>query len=259
MGLTTLITGGSKGIGYALADQLAQRNHNLVLVARNQSPLQEAADKLRSKYDINCRVLAKDLSRQDAPRDLYEKVQAEGIKVDWLINNAGFGGAGRFDQQSLDRQRAMVQLNATTLMELTHHLLQEMLQRDRGRIMNVASTAAFQPGPNMALYYATKSFVLSLSDAIHQELVDTNVTISTLCPGPTSTNFHERAGTSGRIINNSFLSMSPERVAKAGIEGLEKGKSVIVPGFMNKAGAIAIQFVPRSILRKIVDYLHSST
>ncbi len=253
---TALITGGTKGIGWALARQLAARDYKLILVARNQQQLNQCSKKIDTEFGTGCTAIQQDLSKTEAAQRLFERVHNMNETVDILINNAGFGGAGRFDQQSLDTQKKMVHLNVNTLMELSYLFLGPMIQRNQGKIMNVASTAAFQPGPGMALYYATKSFVLSLSEAIDLELEDYNVSVTTLCPGPTSTEFHERAGTSGRIINSPLLSMTPERVARIGISGMQRGKSLIIPGYLNKAGTLAARILPRKLIKKIVQFLH---
>lgn len=188
---TALITGASSGIGLEFANLLAKDGYHVVLTARNEKRLSEIANELKAKHGVDVTVLAKDLSLTDAAEELTAEILAKGIEVDILINNAGFAAYGPFDETSWKDEKDMIQVNITALTTLTKQLLPGMIKRNRGKILNVASTAAFQPGPLMAVYYATKAYVLSFSEAIDYELSHTNVSVTALCPGATATNFEK--------------------------------------------------------------------
>jgi hypothetical protein len=240
-----LVTGASAGLGVEFARQLAKRGHRLVLAARRKDRLEELAKELG-----NARAVAIDLSKKDAAAKLMADVEANGDVVDLLVNNAGFGLIGRFAELDAKRERQMIDLNVGTLTDLCRAVAPGMIGRKSGGIINVASTAAFQPGPKMAVYFATKAFVLSLSEALHEELKPHGVNVSCLCPGPTRTEFGDVAGFSGSGLFDSVAMESPEVVA-AGLDGLNKNKAVVVPGFVNKVTASSGRFAPRSIVRKI--------
>ena len=242
----TLITGASAGLGVEFARQCSKRGDDLVLVARRRDRLEQLAGQLQGKVH----VFAADLSLPDAAASLIDRLDAEGLTVDVLINNAGFGGGGSFEEQSLERQRDMINLNVRTLTELTKLVLGPMRERNSGAILNVASTAAFQPGPGAAVYFATKSYVLSFTEALHQELKGTGIKVSALCPGATATEFGEVAGYTGRQLKR--FSADPRAVVAAGLRGLDKNKAVVVPGFGNKASAQASRFMPRAVMRRVV-------
>jgi short-subunit dehydrogenase len=240
-----LITGASAGLGVEFARQLAKRGHRLVLAARRKERLDELAKELG-----NARAVAIDLSKKDAAAKLMADVEANGEQVDLLVNNAGFGLIGRFAELDAKRQRQMIDLNVGTLTDLCRAVAPAMIKRKSGGILNVASTAAFQPGPNMAVYFATKAFVLSLTEALHEELKPHNVHVSALCPGPTRTEFGEVAGFGGNGLFDRVAMESPEVVA-AGLDGLDRNRAVVVPGLANKIGAISTRFAPRSVVRRI--------
>jgi len=240
-----LITGASAGLGVEFARQLSKRGHRLVLAARRKERLEDLAKELG-----NARAVAIDLSKAGAAAKLLADVEAAGEQVDLLVNNAGFGLIGRFAELDAQRERQMIDLNVGVLMDLCRAVAPHMIQRKSGGILNVASTAAFQPGPNMAVYFATKAFVLSFTEALHEELKPHGVKVSCLCPGPTRTEFGEVAGFGGNGLFDRTAMEAPE-VVEAGIEGLEKNRAVVVPGLVNKIGATSTRFAPRSIVRKI--------
>jgi len=241
----TLITGASAGLGAEFARQLAGRGQKLVLVARRRDRLDALAAELG-----NARVVALDLSKADSTAALMADVAAAGAHVETLINNAGFGLRGRFAELDATRQRQMIDLNVTSLTELCRAVAPGMIERDKGAILNVASTAAFQPGPNMAVYFATKAFVLSFTEALHEELKPHGIRVTALCPGPTKTEFGEVAGFGE---NSSFdrLATDAASVVRAGIKGLDHNRAVVVPGWLNKIGASSTRFVPRPLVRKV--------
>ena len=240
-----LITGASAGLGVEFARQLSKRGHRLVLAARRKDRLDELARALG-----NARAVAIDLSKANAAAELLADVEAAGEQVDLLINNAGFGLIGRFAELDAMRERQMIDLNVGVLMDLCRAVTPQMIKRKGGGIINVASTAAFQPGPNMAVYFATKAFVLSFTEALHEELKPHGVKVSCLCPGPTRTEFGEVAGFGGNGLFDRTAMNAPEVVA-AGIAGLEKNRAVVVPGLVNKIGSTSTRFAPRSVVRKI--------
>ncbi|WP_265528465.1 SDR family NAD(P)-dependent oxidoreductase [Sphingomicrobium marinum] len=245
----TLITGASAGLGVDFAREYAARGHRLVLVARREDRLQEVADEVG-----NARIVAMDLSEKDAVALLMTQLHMAGEHVDVLINNAGFGLVGRFHELDGERQRQMIDLNIGALTDLAHACLGGMVERGRGEIMNVASVASFQPGPGMAVYFATKAYVLSFSEALHEEVKPHGIKVSALCPGPTSTEFGKVAGFGGNKAVDNLAAKSID-VVKAGIAGLDANKAVVVPGMTNKMSAQAHRIFPRSTLRKIVNLI----
>jgi short-subunit dehydrogenase len=249
-----IVTGASAGIGLALARTLAREGHDLALVARREDQLTELAAELKSRYGADSLVVALDLTADDAADQLVNALG--GRDVDVLVNNAGFGGLGRFAERSREDDLRMVALNVTALTDLTKTFLPGMLVRRRGRILNVASTAGFQPGPFMAVYYASKAYVLSLSQALAEETAGSGVTVTCLCPGPTESEFHAIAGTDAQPLTSGALSMSAEAVAEAGYKAMMRGKLVEVPGLTNKLGAQSVRVAPRRVVLKIVRRLH---
>ncbi|MEO5578606.1 MAG: SDR family oxidoreductase [Sphingomicrobium sp.] len=239
------MTGASAGLGADFARQCSARGERLVLVARRRDKLEALASELG-----NARAVTMDLGQPGAAAALIADLAAHGEQVGTLINNAGFGLWGKFAALDGPRQRAMIDLNCGALVELTHAVLPGMIERGDGAILNVASTAAFQPGPGMAVYFATKAFVLSFSEALHEEVARKGVRVTALCPGPTRTEFGEVAGFKG---NGAFDKMSArsEDVVALGLKALDKGKAVAIPGLANKAGAQAHRLVPRWLLRKV--------
>lgn len=240
-----LITGASAGLGVEFARQLSKRGHRLVLVARRKDRLDALAKELG-----NARAIAIDLSKSGSAAKLLADLATASEQVEILVNNAGFGLIGRFAELDAQRERQMIDLNVGTLTDLCRTVAPAMIKRKSGGILNVASTAAFQPGPNMAVYFATKAYVLSLTEALHEELKPHGVHVSALCPGPTRTEFGEVAGFGGNGLFDRVAMESPE-VVEAGLDGLDRNRAVVVPGFANKAGAFSTRFAPRSVVRRI--------
>lgn len=246
-----LITGASAGLGVHFARQLSANGARLVLVARRKDRIEALAAELG-----NARAVALDLAEDGAADRLLADVVAHGEHVDCLINNAGFGLHGKVADHDPRRLRQMIDLNCGVLTELARGVLPEMLERRRGGILNVASTAAFQPGPGMAVYFATKAYVLSFTEALHEEVRGTGVHVTALCPGPTSTEFGELAGFAPRL-GDAFekLSEQPGPVVAAGLAGLSANKAIVIPGALNKVGAQGGRFLPRALIRKIAGTL----
>lgn len=242
---TALITGASGGIGLELARVFAREGYGLVLIARNQKRLEGIAQELRP---AEAQAIAMDLSLPGAAEEIHGKVP----KVDVLVNNAGFGVFGKFVEKGLAEELNMMQLNMTALVTLTRLYLPAMISAGNGKIMNVASTAAFQPGPLMAIYFATKAFVLSFSEAIANELAGTGVIVSALCPGPTASDFQERAKMQKSGLVKGRKMMDARTVAEAGYRGLMAGKTVVIPGFGNKLLTQSLRLSPRSVVTKMV-------
>ena len=241
----TLVTGASAGLGAEFARQCARRGDGLVLVARRRDRLEAVAAEIGRGH-----IIAADLGERGAAARQIAEIEAEGLSVGTLINNAGFGVAGKFAALPLERQREMIDLNIAALVELTHLVLPKMRERRQGRILNVASTAAFQPGPGFAVYFATKAFVLSFSEALHQELKGSGIKVSALCPGPTRTEFGAVAGVTSASFDR-FAADAPSVVA-AGLRGLERNRAVVIPGLANKVSAQSSRFIPRAAMRRIV-------
>lgn len=243
---TALITGASAGIGATFAQELAARQTDLVLVARSADKLQQLATQLRSQYQIQVHVLVRDLTEPNAATVIYDAVMDKGLTIDLLINNAGFGDYGDFAETDGDRQIKMVQLNILALVDLTHKFLPGMRQRRSGGIINLASTAAFQPIPYFAVYAASKAFVLSFSEALWAENRQYDVRFLAVCPGPTETKFFQEANfptTFSETIAKNYT--SPQQVVREALQALEKNRSSIVPGLANKLSANASRFLPR--------------
>jgi hypothetical protein len=240
-----LVTGASAGLGVDFARQLSKRGYALVLAARRKDRLEALAKELG-----NARAVAIDLSKANSATKLMADLQAAGEQVELLVNNAGFGLIGRFAELDAKRLRQMIDLNVGTLTDLCRAVAPEMIKRKSGAILNVASTAAFQPGPNMAVYFATKAYVLSFTEALHEELKPHGIKVSCLCPGPTRTEFGEVAGFGGNGLFDRVVMESPE-VVEAGLAALDRNHAVMVPGWKNKVTAASTRFAPRSIVRKI--------
>ena len=246
----TLVTGASAGLGAEFARQCRRRGDELVLVARRRDRLEALASELGGGH-----VVAADLAQPGAAGRLLAEVAGLGLQVDTLINNAGFGSAGAFVEAPAERLLEMVDLNVRSLTELCRLALPPMLERRRGFILNVASTAAFQAGPYSAVYYATKAYVLSLSEALHEESKKSGVHVCALCPGPTATEFFEVAGSpDGRLAK---MATDPKSVVAAGLAGLARNKAIVVPGMMNKMTSQAGRILPRKVLRRAVAALKS--
>jgi short-subunit dehydrogenase len=240
-----LVTGASAGLGVDFARQLSKRGYRLVLAARRKERLDQLAAELG-----NARAVAIDLSEANAAARLMADIEANGEAVDLLVNNAGFGLIGKFAELDQKRLSQMIDLNVGTLTDLCRAVVPGMIARKSGGIINVASTAAFQPGPKMAVYFATKAFVLSLTEALHEELKPHGVHVTCLCPGPTRTEFGDVAGFGGNRMFDKVAMDSPA-VVSAGLNGLDKNRAVLVPGILNKLGAASTRFAPRPVVRKI--------
>ena len=247
-----LITGASSGIGLELARRFAADRFNLILVARNETRLRELADQLRAENGIETKIFAQDLSEPDSAKAVFESVK--DISVSMLVNNAGLGFYGAFAQSSFAEQTQMMQVNMTALVQLTHWFLPAMLARKNGRILNVASTAAFQPGPMVNVYYATKAFVHSFSYALAQELENSGVTVTALCPGTTHTEFFSRGHFGSR---RAPFTMNARDVAEAGYRGLMRGQRVVIPGWTNKISSLLAKRLPLRWTTAVVRRIHS--
>lgn len=249
-----LITGASAGLGALFARELASAKRDVVLVARRRDRLESLAAELRARHSITALALQADLQDPGTPARLVDELAAHGCTVDLLVNNAGFGLRGEFATLERERQLGVVDLNVRAVVDLTHRLLPPMLARRRGGILNVASTAAFQAGPYMAVYYATKAFVLSWSEALHEELRPRGISVSALCPGPTATEFTEIAGMRDTPLFRWFGS-GPERVVRDGLAGLGRNAAVNVSGFANSVLAQSVRVSPRAVTRRIAGTL----
>ena len=244
----TVVTGASAGLGAEFARQCAARGDKLVLVARRRDRLEALAAEIG-----RAQVIVADLAAPGAAGRLCAEIERLGLSIACLINNAGFGLVGRFADLPLERQRAMIDLDVASLVELSHLVLPGMIARAQGGILNVASTASFQAGPGMAVYFASKAFVLSFTEALHQEMRATGIKVTALCPGPTATEFGEVAGAKG--ANFSRFSSDARAVVSAGLAGLERNQAIVIPGLMNKTTAMSTRFIPRAALRRIVASL----
>lgn len=254
---TALITGASNGIGLELAKIHASKGGDLVLVARNKSKLDELKTELEKQFRVSVYAISKDLSLTNAAQEIYNETNKENIQVDYLINNAGFGDFGMFAETEWNKELQMINLNITTLTHFTKLYLQDMIKRRSGKIMNVASTAAFQSGPTMAVYCATKAYVLSFTEAISNEVIDKGITITALCPGATETGFQAAGGLEeSKLFKDKKLPTAKE-VAEYGYSSMVKGKTVAIHGIMNYIMSNSIRFIPRALVlkvsRKILD------
>jgi len=248
---TALITGASSGIGLELAKVHASKGGNLVLVARNLSKLNALKTELESTYKVKVYTICKDLSANNAAKEVYDETSEQKIQVDYLINNAGFGDFGLFAELDWNKQWQMINLNITTLTHFTKLYLQDMVKRGNGKIMNVASTAAFQSGPTMAVYYATKAYVLSFSEAVNNEVSNKGVTVTTLCPGATESGFQAAAAMEESNLVKGKKLPSSKAVALYGYAAMLKGKAVAIHGFMNYLLANSVRFMPRALVVKV--------
>lgn len=252
---TALITGASSGIGESLARQLAAHGAHLILVARTEDRLHALAAELGARYRVQVHVLPADLNRPGAAAELHAAVQARGLNVDILVNNAGLGGYGEFSTQPSDEIDRMIAVNISALTGLTRAFLPDMLARGRGRVLNVASTAAFQPGPLMAVYYATKAYVLSFSEAVAEEVAGSGVSVTALCPGPVQTGFQavSRLGESDLLSGPARLViLSADEVARQGVRGLLVGQRVVVAGRLNRMQTLLPRLLPRAVVTRLI-------
>jgi len=258
MNKTALITGASEGIGLEFAKIFAKEKYDLVITARNETKLNELANDIKNKSDVNVRVVVKDLSKQNAGEEIFNKLTNENIVADILVNNAGCGMFDNYWNVDLHDEKNMLQVNIMALAELTILFARDMVNRGGGKILNVASTAAFQPGPTMPGYYASKAFVLRYSQAINFEIKRKGVQVSTLCPGPTITDFQIRSKMNETNMFKRKFAMSAEEVASIGYKGLMKGRSVIIAGGLNWLAAMASRIAPSKISMKVVNWLLSN-
>lgn len=249
---TVLVTGGSGGIGFELAKVFASNGERLVLVARDEDELRVKLAALTASSGIEHRAFAFDLSDPGAAATLMTRLEGEGITVDVLVNNAGFGAYGPFAESDLDTDLAMIRVNILALTELTKRLLPGMLARRNGKVLNLASTAAFLPGPRMAVYYASKAYVLSFSEAVAEEVRGSGVSVTALCPGPTRTSFEDRAGAGASRLFR-YGAADPAEVAQAGYDGLMAGKAVVVPGISNRVMTFLPRLAPRRLTAALVN------
>lgn len=256
---TALITGASNGIGLELAKIHAAKGDQLVLVARNKSKLDELKLELEKTYKISVYTIGKDLSAMNAGQEVFDETSKQQIQIDYLINNAGFGDFGMFVETDWNKEAQMIQLNITALTQLSKLYLKEMVKRGSGKIMNVASTSAFQSGPTMAVYYATKAYVLSFSEAIDNEVRDKGVTVTALCPGATESGFQAAAAMEeSNLVKGRKLPTSKE-VAEYGYESMMKGRTVAIHGFMNYLLANSVRFIPRAMVVKVTRKLQDKS
>lgn len=247
-----LITGASSGIGSAFAKLLAKDGYNLILVARREAKLHSLKDSL-SMFNRDIVVIPKDLTETHSAQDLYNEIKKQRLNIEVLVNNAGFGQYGAFSETDLSSEENMIMLNITAVTGLMKLVLKDMLNKNSGKILNVASTAAFQPGPLMAVYYATKAYVLMLSEAVAKEVEDHNITVTALCPGPTDSEFQSLSNMDqSNLVHNKKLPSS-EEVAEFGYRALKKGRRVAIHGFRNKLLAFLVRILPRNTVLNIVN------
>lgn len=255
---TALVTGASSGIGAELARSLARRDHDLILTARSGQTLEALAAELRATHGRSVTVAPADLAAAEGPHELLDAVGDAGLEVDVLVNNAGFAAHGPFARIDLETELAQLRLDVVALTWLAKALLPGMLDRGRGGIVNVASTAAFQPGPGMAVYYASKAYVLHLSEALSEEVRGRGVTVTALCPGPTETGFQRRAGMEGtRLARRRGLLQDPATVAEQGVRAFERGQRVFVPGTINRLGTIVARLAPHAWTSRAIAWMHA--
>ena len=252
---TVLVTGASSGIGLELARTFARHGHDVVLSARSVDALEELAARLRAEHGVRAEVVAADLARPGAAYTLVQELVRRGIVVDVLVNNAGFAQRGAFTDVSEQRHLDMVQVNITAVVQLTRLLLPGMIERRRGGVLNTASTAAFLAGPYMAVYYATKAFVLSFTEALHEEVADTGVRVVALCPGPTDTGFVAEADLEGASLFK-VGAQRPAEVAQVGFEALQRNRAIAISGIKNALGVFGGRLAPRAVLRRIAGALN---
>lgn len=251
MNKTAIITGGNGGIGYELARLFAEDKYDLVLIARDEEKLRRVQTLLMEDFDIGVEILSKDLSHNGVGGEIYSEIKRKKISPDVLVNNAGFGDYGSFVSEDMNKIHSMLMVNTVALTELTRYFLPEMFQKKKGKILNVSSVAAFMPGPLMAVYFATKAYVQSFTEALAHELEKTGITVTALVPGATKTGFQERAKLEG-VKTFKFGVMSAKAVAKEGYKGLMEGKTVVVTGPTNKIMTGFMKIIPRQTAARIV-------
>jgi short-subunit dehydrogenase len=253
-----LITGASMGIGKELAKIFAADGRDLVLVARSEDKLRSLGQELESAHGITAHVVPADLTDPSAPASIFASLESKGLQLDYLVNNAGFGAQGPFAKLPLQSQLSMLKVNIDALVALTHLALQGMLARKKGRILNIASMAGFQPGPDMSMYYATKAFVLMFSEGVAEEVKDSGVTVTAHCPGATATNFAETARNATSLYFR--LGTAPaDKVARHAYRSMMKGKVVAVEGLMNRISAFSVRLSPRALVRKVTRWMNQTS
>jgi short-subunit dehydrogenase len=253
-----LVTGASTGIGNEFSRLLAQDGYNLVLIARNEEKLKKLSTELEEKYNIFAKVIVKDLSFPNSPLEIFKETKEQELNISVLINNAGYGSFGEFFDSKIENEINMLQVNVLSLTYLTYLYGREMIKLGGGKILNVASTAAFQPGPLMAVYYASKAYVLHFSEALSNELGNKGIIVTTLCPGPTRTNFQERADMEESKLINGRQIMDAAFVAYEGYKGMKAGRTLVIPGIQNKVMSFGVKFLPRRIVTKLVRSIQES-
>lgn len=258
MGRTAIVTGASAGIGRELAKFFAADGHDVIVVARRRERLEELAAEIREKHDVQVHIETADLSDPTSPDDLYQRVCEAGLEVDFLVNNAGLGSNGKFWELDPQGEVGQIQVNVTSLVHLTRLFLPPMVERDFGRVLNIASTAGFQPGPYMSTYYATKAFVLSFSQGIAHELKGTGVTVTAHCPGATESEFAAVAGNDKAPLFKRGAVAGTEEVAWDAYTAMHRGQPVAVHGAVNAFGAFATRFTPNSISAAIAAKLNKT-
>ena len=252
---TALVTGASSGIGYELCKLFAHDGYNLVLIARNAPRLAQLASELKTPSGATPRIIARDLSNPLAPEEIFAELERDRIFIDVLVNNAGFGTYGFFAESNTVHEEEMINLNILSVVKLTRLFLPAMLKNASGKILNVASTAAFQPGPLMAGYYASKAFVLSFSEALSNELRGTGITATALCPGPTLTDFQKRSGIENTRLFGRGMTMDAATVARIGYRAMMDGKTTVIAGFQNRLLRELTRIVPRSFAASVVRFI----
>lgn len=253
----SIVTGASGGIGYELCKVMASKKHNLILVARSENKLKEISESLSREYGIEVKYYIYDLSDCNQRLDFIAKIRKNGYSVNILVNNAGFGDTGYFYEADWEKNERMIQLNITALTHLTREFLPDLIKSNKGRILNVASIAGYLPGPLMSVYYASKSFVVSFSDALYSELKGTGVTVTTLSPGPVETNFFNEAGAADAHITSIIRPASASHVAAYAYRRMMKGRKRAIPGWTNNLMILGIRFVPTELTNSILKRLHS--
>jgi short-subunit dehydrogenase len=253
---TALVTGASSGIGLHLAHEFARHGHPLVIVAQVKEELEAAAQEFRQKHGVTVRTIAKDLEQPTAAQEIFDELQQAGVQVDILVNNAGHGFHGKWWEIPVEQDLSIVRLNIEAPLRLTKLFLPPMLQRGRGRILNTASVAGFEPGPLLNTYHSSKAFVLSWSEALAIELEDTPISVTALCPGATDTDFFQKAGAENMSIRQSSNVMSPQEVAKAGYEAMLKEELFVVPGGLNKAMVASRRLLPVALQAKMNEKMY---
>lgn len=252
---TALITGASAGLGLEFAKLFAADGHNLVLVARRQEKLEALADELESAHGVEISVVAQDLSLPEAPQQVFDTVRDAGTHIDFLVNNAGLGNKGLFHESALEREMSMVHVNMGALTALTRLFLPGMIARGFGRVLNIASTAGFQAGPGMSVYFATKAYVISFSEGLSFELKGTGVTVTAHCPGATHTEFAKEAGIENTLLVKVGAADAPSTALDA-YRAMNRGKVIAIHGFRNWFGAFMVRFSPRALIRSITAKLN---